>query len=161
MSMPFNADEVFEMAEQIEVNGAKFYRASAEKFPALKEMLLELAAMEDEHQQTFATMRAELSEDETEPLMFDPDGEAHMYLRVMADGNVFDTKVGPAQKLAGCETPQDVLKVAIALEKESIVFYTALRASVSRGAGKGKVDSLIGEEVKHIALLSEKLNNLA
>ena len=56
MPMPFNADEVFEMAEQIEVNGARFYRASADKFPALKELLLELAAMEDDHQKTFAAM---------------------------------------------------------------------------------------------------------
>ena len=43
MPMLFNADEVFEMAEQIEVNGARFYRAAAEKFPALSEMLLDLA----------------------------------------------------------------------------------------------------------------------
>ncbi|MBL7153969.1 MAG: rubrerythrin, partial [Phycisphaerae bacterium] len=67
MPMPFNADEVFEMAEQIEVNGARFYRAAAKKFPALDQMLLELAAMEDEHQRTFAAMRAELSAAEQEP----------------------------------------------------------------------------------------------
>ena len=30
MSYDFNADEVFEIAEQIERNGAKFYRTSAE-----------------------------------------------------------------------------------------------------------------------------------
>jgi rubrerythrin len=158
--MPFNADEIFEMAEEIEVNGAKFYRASAEKFPALKEMLLELAAMEDEHKETFAAMHAELSADEKEPPVFDPDGEAQMYLRVMADGNVFDTKADPVEKLAGCETPQDVLRAAIGLEKESIAYYTGLKASVSRAAGKDKVEKLIAEEIKHIALLSDKLNAL-
>ena len=36
--MPFNADEVFEMAEQIEKNGAKFYRNAAGKFPELKQL---------------------------------------------------------------------------------------------------------------------------
>ena len=160
MPMPFNADEIFEIAEQIEVNGARFYRASAEKFPALREMLLGLAAMEDEHQKTFAAMHAELSASEQEPLVFDPDGQAHMYLRVMADGNVFDTKADPVDKLAGCETPQDVLRVAIGLEKDSIAYYVGLKASVSRRAGKDKVESLISEEIKHIALLSEKLNTL-
>lgn len=158
--MPFNADEVFEMAEQIEVNGARFYRASAEKFPALNKMLLELAAMEDEHQKTFAAMHADLSSGGREGCVFDPDGEAQMYLRIMADGNVFDTKADPVDKLAGCETPQDVLRLAIGFEKESIAYYVGLKASVSAKAGKDKVESLIGEEVKHIALLSEKLNTL-
>ena len=44
MSMPFNADEVFEMAEQIERNGGKFYRAAAKKFPEVSKLLLNLAA---------------------------------------------------------------------------------------------------------------------
>ena len=160
MVMPFNADEVFEMAEQIEVNGAKFYRAAARKFPALSKMLRELAAMEDEHQKTFAAMHAELSAAEQEPIVFDPDGQARMYLRVMADGNVFDTKADPAVKLADCQTAQDVLKVAIGLEKDSIAFYVGLQASVSSGAGKDKIKGLISEEIGHIALLSEKLNAL-
>lgn len=160
MPMPFNADEVFEMAEQIEVNGARFYYVAAKKFPALSKMLLELAAMEDEHQKTFAAMHAELSAAEQEPPIFDPDGQARMYLRVMADGNVFDTKADPVEKLAGCRTPQDVLKTAIGLEKDSIAFYVGLQASVSAGAGKDKVEKLIAEEVKHIALLSEKLDAL-
>ena len=31
MGITFNANEVFEMAEEIERNGAKFYRQAAEK----------------------------------------------------------------------------------------------------------------------------------
>jgi len=158
MVMPFNADEVFEMAEQIEVNGAKFYRAAARKFPALSKMLRELAAMEDEHQKVFAAMHAQLSAAEQEQGVFDPDGEARMYLRVMADGNVFDIKADPADKLAHCQTAQDVLRIAIGLEKDSIAFYVGLQASVSSGAGKDRIKGLISEEIGHIALLSEKLD---
>ena len=36
MVIPFSADEVFEMAEQIERNGAKFYRAAAKKLPVVR-----------------------------------------------------------------------------------------------------------------------------
>jgi len=160
MPMPFNADEVFEMAQQIERNGAKFYRAAAQKFPALRQMMLDLAAMEDRHEKTFAAMRAELSGPQTEPPVFDPDGEAQMYLRVLADGNVFDTKADPAARLVGKNTPQDVLKMAIGLEKDSIAFYVGLKGSVARKAGKDKVEAIIAEEVSHIAILSEKLNAL-
>jgi rubrerythrin len=54
MSNEFNADDIFEMAEQIERNGAAFYREAATKTddPATKEMMLEFATMEDGHEMT-------------------------------------------------------------------------------------------------------------
>jgi rubrerythrin len=160
MGTPFNADEVFEMAEQIERNGAKFYRAAAKKFPSLRKTLLDLAVMEDDHEKTFAAMRAELSAGEQEPPVFDPDGEAQMYLRVMADGRVFDVKTDPAEQLAGKDTVEEVLKMAIGLEKDSIAFYVGLKEGVSRKAGKDKVETIIKEEFGHIAALNEKLTAL-
>jgi len=160
MSMPFNADEVFEMAEQIERNGGKFYRAAAEKFPAVSEVLLGLAAMEDEHLKTFTDMRAELSGTEVEEPVFDPDGQAQMYLRVMADGNVFDVKADPVEQLAAKDTPEDVLKMAIGVERDSIAFYVGLKEAVSRRAGKDKVEDIIKEEMGHIVTLNEKLQDL-
>jgi len=160
MVMPFNADEVFEMAEQIERNGAKFYRAAAEKFPEVSQVLSELAAMEDEHEKTFAAMRTELSGTEMDPPVFDPDGKAQMYLRVMADEHVFNIKADPLEQLAGQETPEDVLKMAIGLEKDSIAFYVGLKEAVSRRAGKDKVEDIIKEEIGHIATLSQELEAL-
>ena len=160
MGMPFNADEVFEMAEQIERNGGKFYRAAAKKFPAMSNIFLGLAGMEDEHLKTFAEMRAELSGTELEEPVFDPDGQAQMYLRVMADGNVFDVKADPAKQLATMNTPKDVLKMAIGIERDSIAFYVGMKEAVSRRAGKDKVDNIIKEEMGHIVTLNEKLQDL-
>jgi rubrerythrin len=160
MDMPFNADEVFEMAEQIERNGGTFYRAAAQKFPVLRKLLLDLASMEDQHQKAFASMRAELSGDEVEAPVFDPDGEAAMYLRVMAGGHVFNLRAGPAEKLAGIETPQGVLTMAMGVERDSIAFYVGLEESVSRQAGKDKIDGIIKEEMGHIAVLNKKLEAL-
>ncbi len=157
MPMPFNADEVFEMAEQIERNGAKFYRSAAEKFPDERQVFLDLAAMEDKHLKTFQAMRAELSASEAEPPVFDPDSQAQMYLRVMADGHVFDTKTDPAEKLTGQQTVQDVLKTAIGLEKDSIAFYVGLKECVPRKTGKENVEAIIREEMGHIAILNQKM----
>ena len=160
MGMPFNADEVFEMAEQIERNGAKFYRAAAEKFPEVRQVLSDLAAMEDEHEKTFAAMRAELSGTEVVSPVFDPDGQAQMYLRVMADEHIVNVKTDPVEQLAGKETPEEFLKMAIGLEKDSIAFYVGLKESVSRKAGKDKVEAIIKEEMGHIVTLSQKLEAL-
>ncbi len=161
MPMPFNADEIFEMAEQIERNGGKFYRAAAEKFPALRALLLNLAEMEDQHEKTFATMRTELSSVEAQPPVFDPDDQAQMYLRVMADGHVFNVKADPVEQLAGKDTAEDVLKMAIGVERDSIAFYVGLKEAVSRKAGKDKVDAIIKEEISHVVILSRELETLA
>ena len=83
MGYDFNADEIFEMAEQIERNGASFYRKAAESIddPAGKKLLLDFAAMEDEHEKTFAALRKDLSEKDKAATTFDPEGEAALYLR--------------------------------------------------------------------------------
>ena len=47
MSITFNANEIFEMAEEIERNGAKFYRKAAQNTSdnQTKQMLLDMADM--------------------------------------------------------------------------------------------------------------------
>ena len=148
------------MAEQIERNGGKFYRAAAEKFPAVRDILLILAAMEDKHEKTFADMRTELSGTELQEVVFDPDEQAQKYLRAMADGHVFDIKANPAEKLTNKDTPEEVLKMAIGAERDSIAFYIGLKDGVSNRAGKDKVDDIIKEEMSHIVTLNEKLQDL-
>ncbi len=160
MGMPFNADEVFEMAEQIERNGARFYRAAAEKFPEVSQLLLELAVMEDNHEKTFAAMRTELSGTEAEPLVFDPDDQAQLYLQAMADEHIFNIKSDPVNQLGNLDTPDEVLKTALGLERDSIAFYAGLKESVSQRAGKDKIDAIIKEEINHIAILSQKMEAL-
>ena len=161
MVIPFNADEVFEMAEQIERNGGKFYRAAAEKFPAVRELLLGLAKMEDDHERTFADMRVELSTKETAQTVFDPDDQAQMYLRAMADGHIFNPRVDPVEQVAGKDTPEGILNMAIAVERDSIAFYVGLKRSVSQAAGKDRVEAIIKEEISHVAILTEHLEKLS
>ena len=160
MGMPFNADEVFEMAEQIERNGAKFYCAAAEKFPEVNQLLLELAAMGEKHEKTFAAMRTELSGTEAAPLVFDPDDQAQLYLQAMADEHIFNIKSDPVNQLGNLDKPDEVLKMAMGLERDSIAFYTGLKESVSRRAGKDKIDAIIKEEMNHISILSQKMEAL-
>ncbi|MBN2036913.1 MAG: ferritin family protein [Chitinispirillaceae bacterium] len=157
-AIQFNADEIFTMAEQIERNGARFYRAAAANIPAGKELLEGLAAMEDDHLATFEQMHTAVSAREAETVAADPDGEAHLYLTAMAGDHVFDTKKDPVSLLKGNETIQDILKIAIGLEKDSVVFYVGMKDFVSPKLGKDKIDRIINEEMKHIAILNRKLS---
>ncbi len=162
MSIHFNADEIFEMAEQIERNGANFYRkvAGTADEAEVRRVLLDLAAMEDEHEKTFAAMRAQLSAEQRISITFDPEGEAAMYLQAMADGYVFDVRTDPSELLTGEEGLADILHTAIGLEKDSIVFYLGIRDLVPEKFGKGKINDIIKEEMGHITTLSQKLASL-
>jgi len=159
MSITFNADEIFEMAEQIERNGAKFYRKAAKGAAGAssKDTLLGLADMEVEHERTFAAMRVELSTLERASASFDPEGQAALYLRAIADGHVFNPKADPSAKLTGKETPAQVFRTAIGLEKDSIVFYLGIQDLVGKTLGRDKIANIIQEEMSHVTLLSGEL----
>lgn len=160
MSYDFNADEVFEMAEQIERNGVRFYREAAENISdaSVRPLFLDLAAMEVEHEKIFASMRADLPDEEREPTVFDPEGEAALYLRALADLQVFG-KEGEEDFTLPVDLPEQekikkILQAASGLEKESIVFYLGIKEFVPAKAGKDKIEKIIKEEMGHIRLLS-------
>ena len=159
MSFEFNADEILEMAQHIERNGARFYRRAAELVEevAIRKLLEDLAAWEDGHERAFVTMRADLAAHESEPQVFDPEHEISMYLRAMADGHVFDARVDPADTLTGRESAEDILRMAIGQEKDSIVFYTGLKEMISQTAGKERIEAIIKEEMGHIGFLNREI----
>ncbi len=163
MTQPFNADEIFEIAEQIERNGAKFYRRAAgfALGDKARELLLALAEMEDRHEKVFAVMRADIRKKHPDwsADLNDPQGgnEATLYLRAVAEGRVFDLQTDPSTTLSGQETLDSILKTAIGLEKDSIVFYLGIKDAVPAALGADKIDQIIREEMTHITILNREL----
>ncbi|MFQ5484016.1 MAG: ferritin family protein [Desulfobacterales bacterium] len=156
MIYDFSADDIFEMAEQLERNGAKFYRTAAEGLsdsPA-KKLLLELSKMEDAHEKTFASLRADLVKKERTSSVFDPEGEAMAYLRALADTRVFFEKTVDVSSL------KLIYMAALEAEKDSIVFYLGMKDMVPQTFGKERIDAIIREEMGHIRILSRELTSL-
>ena len=153
MQYDFNANEILQMAEQLERNGADFYRKSIEKIqdPAGKELLLSLAEMEDQHEKTFADLRSKLTTSEKAQTVFDPEGETVRYLKALADSKVFFEKTIDTDSMEG------ILKEAITAEKDSILFYLGLKEAVPEALGKDRIDAVIKEEISHINLLTREL----
>lgn len=153
MMYDFNVDEVFEMAEQLERNGSEFYRAAAVSVsgPEEKQLLNDLAKMEDDHEKTFAALRKTLSADDKQSTVFDPADESGQYLKSLADTQVFFKKEMDTSSLKA------ILKSAILAEKDSIVFYLGMKDAVPGEMGKDKIEAIIKEEMGHIRELSQKL----
>ena len=87
MNGTFNALEIFEMAVKIERNGAKFYRKAAQGFedPDTRNLLNDLAGMEDEHEKIFAQMQHDFESKGIAPNVFDPEDQSSSYLHAMAE----------------------------------------------------------------------------
>ncbi len=159
MGVKFNAFEVFEIAERIERNGAKFYRRAAELFDDSRthNMFLKLVEWEAAHEQVFADMRKQLSEQGPELRTFEVENDVVFDAQSMAGLAVFGNKMDPSKELTGKESITDVLKSAIEKEKDTIIFYTGLKDFVSAEAGKDKIADIIKEEMHHVRILKESL----
>ncbi|MDY6792718.1 MAG: ferritin family protein [Thermodesulfobacteriota bacterium] len=156
MAYDFNAAEIFEVAIRIEENGAAFYRKAAQlqADASNQDFLGKLASMEDVHKVTFVEMKDRITEAEKSQTVFDPHGELSLYLSSMADSHGGEGSPAAADSLTGKETMEEIISIAIGLEKNSILFYLGLRDMVPPKLGREKIDDIIREERKHIAQLT-------
>lgn len=162
MAVSFTAFEIFEIAEQIERNGAKFYRdaATVSVDKSMQRFFLQLAEMEDNHEKIFAQMRQSLQDETDDTKVFDPNNEMVYYLKAMAKSAGWEGKAAPQAEFAGYETPVKIIKRAIEAEKASIDYYVGLKEFVLSPAGKKKVDEIIKEEMSHVVTLQKQLEQL-
>ena len=162
MADMFNAQEIFKIAEQIERNGAAFYEKAAERFEGEhRRQLLALSAMERNHEQQFGALLKELFNKPEERLeIFDQDNLVGQYLAAYAQGRIFDLDADPLAALGPQPSLADILRLALEMEKESVVFYTGIQRAVPEQYGKDKIDRIIDEEINHIRLLSEARREL-
>lgn len=162
MPITFNADEIFEMAEEIERNAEKFYRQASEKAPTeeMQKFFNNMAKMEDRHLKIFEQMRQELSSDEKGQSVYDPDDEATQYLQTMADGHGYEGRISPTRDLTGSESMKEVIEIALNAEKDSVVFYYGLKSMVPEKAGRDKIEKIILEELSHITTLLKYLRDV-
>ena len=160
MAYDFNAAEVFDMAVRIEENGAAFYRKAADlqQNEDDKVFLNTLAKMEDRHKISFEEMKKVLSEGEQADTVFDPNDELSMYLNAMADAQGGEGDPDVLELITGKETMEEIVQIAIGLEKKSILFYVGIEDLVPDKLGREKIDEIIREEKKHIAQLNGFLN---
>jgi len=162
MPIGFNADEVFDMAIQIEKNGAAFYRKAAgvQSDAENRAVLESLASMEDNHQEIFEKMKKELPDKDKGGKVFDPYDELSQYLAAMADTHGGEGSPSAADALTGSETLEDIVNTALGLEKESILFYLGMKDIVPPKYGQEKIEDIIKEERNHVVQLTGILNKV-
>lgn len=159
--MRYNIDEVLAMAEQIERNGAAFYRRGAEiaQDPQVVVLMEELSRWEEGHQRLFGRMRVALgTEGQALP---DPEDQAQLYLSALAGSHVFGPHRKADQVLRGDEGAVEILDLALRFEADSINFFAAMRSLLPDGQQASHVDALIREELGHVAFIERARRRLS
>jgi len=161
MSIYFDADEIFTLAIKIEDNGERFYKRAATFLsdPDVCNLLTNLAEKEIEHKRLFTELRDRQKESGAK-ISVDPDPENETYLKAWADGHIFNTADDPLETMTGNESAEEILLMAIAAEKDSVVFYLGMKEAVYSDDDKATIDRIIKEEMGHYASLSLQLETI-
>lgn len=159
MGITYNAQEVYEIGIEIEKNGRRFYLSAAEKAEEeeLKKFFTGLADWEQHHIELFEQLKSHLAQSDDR---YDPDEDAHKYMKATADSHVFLAGADVDKLMEGCNNAEDALALALRFEKDSVVLYSSMKGLVREDLGRESIDKLINEEIIHVSYITAKLETL-
>ncbi len=148
----YNITEVLEMAVQAEKLGFQFYTSMAEKFKkdgGLASLFTKLASKEKVHEKTFTELKTMVDKSGPEPVEW---VEVSNYMRAFVESEFFLGKGKALPSMEHLKTAKDVVRYAMGFEKDTLLYFLALRGVVKE---KEMVDEVVNEEKSHIAWLAE------
>lgn len=160
----FSILEAVELAVGIEEEGIRFYTLAALKVedPEMKKLFESLKEMEHDHIKTFRGLYVDLEEKKGDPnaelYLFDPEIAANF--RGYVETAVFPVPGAAASILRECEGPEDILRLGMQAEKDSIFYYHELLHHAPWPEAEELVKKIIAEEHKHFAILRRELQKI-
>lgn len=144
----FTLKEIYDLGIQIEKNGEKFYREALKKpwSAPMASMLRMLADEEVAHVEFFARRKEKLDVKAEDPEM---EAMGREMLREVLGDQVFSLKEADMSKI---ETLEQLRRVAIEFEQDTIVFYEMIRSFAADKETQDQLDAIIEEEKRHITL---------
>ena len=163
MGIAFSADEVFEMAMDIERNGEAYYRkaASLAKDAGVKGVFTELMKQEAQHYVTFKALREKLPPKTSLPTYADPESEEYLYLDTLVKSRMFSNEREAENLAAKIGDEIEALRAALAFEKDTILFFQTMQNMTDERLGRGEVDRIIEEEHRHVVRISQAIKEAA
>lgn len=158
MANIFSGTEIVMMGIQIEKNGKDFYNTLIlqSQNRKAKELYKFLASEEEKHILAFQGILDKLEDSQA---VESYPGEYISYMKTLAAEYVF-TQEDKGQALAkSTKTDKEAIELGLRFEKDSILFYEAMKKSIS-SAHHNIVDQLILQEASHLKKLSDLKNNL-
>ncbi len=164
--MKINADELIELAIQIEKNGKEYFAAMAERSdnPRVKQIFNFLVREEQSHLEIFVKLRERLAEKNQNNFQIADEyntPEMSVYVQAMSDGRVFPHLKSYAELATEIKDDEQAIYHAIGFEKDTILFFgDILGIFGADDENKPLIKELIRQEKIHIAKLYTLLSSL-
>ncbi|MEW6669653.1 MAG: ferritin family protein [Thermodesulfobacteriota bacterium] len=151
----FTMREIFELGEQLERNGRRFYTDALARFqdPGLLSLLRWLAEEEVRHEEWFHRRKAALGEDNGDPMTRDM---GNAILREILGDQTFSLKEAD---LTTIRRVQDLMDLALEFERDTILFFEMLESFLEDPKTLDGLRTIIGEEQRHIRSIEEYVGN--
>ena len=157
MERELGAKQILETAKRIEQRGSAFYQAAAEmvSLPDSRQVLLDLAKMEEGHGEVFDRLIADLDRRKEEGPA--PDPETLEYLQAIAANHILLSMKGPQDCFSSHTPVRDVLRIALQAEFASIAFFQGMLEFLSPGFGRDQIRTVIFEEQEHVVIINKRI----
>ncbi len=142
----FSLIEIYDLAIRIERNGGQFYRKAREEVTDedLKSVLSRLADDESKHEEFFAKKKQLVRFKPQDPEM---EEAASAVLQAILGDQTFSLKeANPAD----IKSEEELIKLAIEFEEDTILFYEMLSPLVTRDQTLKGLEEIVQEEKRHI-----------
>ena len=162
MPKAFNAEQVLEIAIELEKTGQVFYEVVASgctrENQRVANLLMRLAAEEEDHLKFFEEMLGELvSSTGHTPTPLLPTQQ--QYVMEMLNEQIVPDPIAARRKAADC-TVAEALDIAIAMERASVAFYTGILLTDANEQDTAVIEKIIAAEKKHEEELLDSLRQL-
>jgi rubrerythrin len=157
--------EIAKIACDIEADGKDFYNTAAREASdeKAKQIFNKLAQQEFEHLRFFRNMYKEFDEtiggfESSVEYLFDD--EITKYLNIIYKGMIFPTGAEAENWLSSQPDIKSILRFAIDVEKNSILFYSEILSHSAFTNSKEILKKIIREEKTHVVILSRLLKGI-
>ena len=152
MTTAFSPAELIKIAIGIERSASTFFDIMARTTDAelTKEVFEEFVRMEHEHLNTFQDLLSEIGHDPAQPTI---NPESSGYIQALIDDAVFTNDAVISEAVAQSDSDIKALEVGIGAEKDSILFYQALKEFMPPRAVPA-LEQIISGEKSHLQQLT-------
>ncbi len=156
-----NEDEIYRVGIAIEEAGFDFYTKMAEKAddPATKRIFRRLARDEKQHLAFFETLELKTTGGMGKQTV-EQDADASAYVSSLVDGGIFRGIAEMARLTRRKYNPQAALELALAVEKDAVLYYTEAHRVNRKSGAKKALQRLIDEEKGHVVQITKRLNKV-
>jgi rubrerythrin len=149
MASIFSARELINVAIVEEHTGANFYRALADATDSapLRDFALDVAKMEDEHEEKFRGLLEKVGD-------YTPQGESYedeygTYMAYLLEGKVFPAGQDGVELARKQEDDAQAVSTAMELERNALLFYQEMLQFIPE-VDRPLLDDIIAEERQHL-----------